>query len=54
MCACVGAVHRLSVSQRWMLGTDVVLYAWGRFESHGAAGAFVEHITMSLLNVSFH
>lgn len=37
-----------------MLGTDVVLYARSRLESHGAAGAFVEHITVSLLDVRLH
>lgn len=37
-----------------MLGTDVVLYAGSRLESHGAAGAFVEHITVSLLDVRLH
>ncbi len=37
-----------------MLGSDVVLYVWGRFESHGAAGAFVKHITMSLLDVRLY
>ena len=36
------------------LGSDVVLYAGGRFESHGTAGAFVEHVTMSLLDVRLH
>lgn len=37
-----------------MLGTDVVLYARSRFESHGTGRAFVEHITMSLLDVRLH
>lgn len=47
-------IHGLSFSLRWMLGTDVVLDARSRLESHGAAGAFVEHITMSLLDVRLH
>lgn len=34
-----------------MLFSDVILYAGGRLEGHGAAGAFVEQITMSLLDV---
>ncbi len=37
-----------------MLGTDVVLYVGGRLESHWAAGTFMEHITVSLLDVRLH
>ena len=37
-----------------MLGSDVVLDAGGRFESHGTTGAFVEHVAMSLLDVRLH
>ena len=53
ICECV-FIHRLSFGEGWMLGVDVVLCAGLRFESHGTAGAFVEHITMSLLDVSLH
>lgn len=34
-----------------MLRADVALGAGGRLKRHGAAGAFVEHLTMSRLNV---
>lgn len=37
-----------------MLGIDVGLYAGSRFESHGTAGAFVENVAMSLLDVRLH
>lgn len=37
-----------------MLGREVILYAGGRLEGHGAAGAFVEHIAMSLLDVGLY
>lgn len=37
-----------------MLGSDVVLYAGGRFKSHGTAGAFMEHVTVSLLDMRLH
>lgn len=47
-------IHGLSFSERWMLPTDVALYARSRFESHGTAGAFVEHITVGLLDVRLH
>lgn len=47
-------IHGLSFSERWVLGTDVVLYAGSRFESHWTAGAFVKHVTMSLLDVRLH
>lgn len=36
-----------------MLFSDVILDAGGRLEGHGAAGAFVEQFTMSLLDVRF-
>lgn len=47
-------IHGLSFSERWMMGSDVILYAGSRLEGHGAAGAFVEHITMSLLDVRLY
>lgn len=47
------AIHGLSVCERWMLFSDVILDAGGRLEGHGAAGAFVEQFTMSLLDVRF-
>lgn len=37
-----------------MLGREVILYTGGRLEGHGAAGAFVEHITMGLLDVGLY
>lgn len=37
-----------------MLGSDVVLNAGGRFESHGAVGALMEHVAVSLLDVRLH
>lgn len=33
--------------------SNVILDACGRLKGHGAAGAFVEQFTMSLLNVGF-
>lgn len=51
VCVCI---HGLSFSERWMLGSDVGLYAGSRFESHRTGGAFVEHITVSLLDVRLH
>lgn len=36
-----------------MLFSDVILDAGGRLEGHGAAGAFVEQLTVSLLDVRF-
>lgn len=51
---CVCVVHCLSFRESWMLGSNVALYAEGRFKSHGTAGAFVEHITMCLLDVRLH
>ena len=47
-------IHSLSVSERWVLSSNVALYAGGRFESHGAAGALVEQVTMGLLDVRLH
>ena len=47
-------VHGLSIRKCWMLSRNVTLYAGGRFESHGATGALVEQVTMSLLNVRLH
>lgn len=47
-------VHSLSFIECWMLCSYVVLYAGGRLESHGAAGALVEHIAMSLLDVRLY
>lgn len=44
----------LRSSESGMLGSDVALYAGGRFERHGTAGAFMEHITVSQLDVRFH
>lgn len=41
----------LSRSKGRMLGADVALGTGGRFEGHGAAGALVEHLAMSCLNV---
>lgn len=51
---CVHVIHCLSLSGCWVLSSDVALNAGGRFESHGAAGAFMEHVTMSLLDVRLH
>ncbi len=47
------AVHilGLSSSDRWVLGADVALGAGGRLEGHGAAGALVEDLAVSSLNV---
>lgn len=45
------AVHGLSVAERRMLFSDVILDAGGRLEGHGAARAFVEQFTVSLLDV---
>lgn len=41
----------LSSSECWVLGADVALGAGGRFEGHGAAGALVEDLAVSSLNV---
>ncbi len=41
----------LSSGECWMLGADVALGAGGRFEGHGAAGALVEDLAVSSLNV---
>lgn len=43
----------LSSSQHWVLGADVALGAGGRLEGHRAAGALVEDLAMSSLNVGF-
>lgn len=37
-----------------MVRREVILDAGGRLEGHGAAGAFVEHVTMSLLDVGLY
>lgn len=37
-----------------MLGSDVVLNAGSRFESHGAARTLMEHVAVSLLDVRLH
>lgn len=41
----------LSTGERWVLGADVALGAGGRLEGHGAAGALVEDLAVSSLNV---
>lgn len=41
----------LSSCERWVLGADVALGAGGRLEGHGAAGALVEDLAVSSLNV---
>lgn len=45
------ALLGLSSGQRWVLRADVALGAGGGLERHGAAGALVEHLAMSRLNV---
>lgn len=49
----VVAEHVLGLpsSERWVLGANVALGAWGRLEGHGAAGALVEDLAVSSLNV---
>lgn len=54
LCFLYKDVHGLCIRKCWMLFSDVILYAGGRLEGHGAAGAFVEQITMSLLDVRLH
>lgn len=44
-------IRGLSVCKCWMLRCDMTLDAVGRLEGHGTAGAFVEDVTMSLLDV---
>lgn len=48
-------IHVLGLSSRqhWVLGADVALGAGGRLEGHGAAGALVEDLAVSSLNVGF-
>lgn len=41
----------LSSSERRVLGADVALCTGGRLEGHGAAGALVEDLAVSSLNV---
>lgn len=41
----------LSSGERWVLGAYVALGAGGRLEGHGAAGALVEDLAVSSLNV---
>lgn len=43
----------LSSSERRVLGADVALGAGGRLEGHRAAGALVEDLTVSSLDVGF-
>lgn len=49
----VEAAHVLGLSsgECRVLGANVALGAWGRLEGHGAAGALVEDLAVSSLNV---
>lgn len=41
----------LSNLHSWVLSVGMGVCAWGRLESHGANGAFVEDLTVSTLDV---